>query len=164
MMNKNNRNVFIVVGVVIVLLLVTGFVFVKSRTASKQNQKEEALENVDVIPTVDSSVKVELEALPGKKEVILTVNGVPRGTATIDYELTYDAEGQGPQGAIGQCSKKKTEPEACDFRQLSSGKKITLGTCSSGTCVYHKVIGGIRLSLKFSGEYGEKIFEKDYDL
>ncbi len=163
MTNKNTRNILIIAAIVVVLLI-SGFLFVRSRNTSKQVQTEEALEETEIIPTVDSSVKVDLEVLPGKREVILTVKNPPPGTNTIEYELTYDAEGQGPQGAIGQCSKKKTDPEACDFRQLASGKKITLGTCSSGTCVYHKVLGSIHLSLIFSGEYGEKIFEKDYDL
>lgn len=163
MQDKNLRNILIIGGVVIVLFI-AGFVFVRSRSTSKQNLTEEILESTEVIPTVSSSVKVNLKPLAGKREVILTVKNVLIGTNTIDYELTYDAEGQGPQGAIGQCSKKKLEPESCDFAQLSSGKKITLGTCSSGACVYHKVIGSIHLSLKFSGEYGERIFEKDYDL
>jgi len=43
-------------------------------------------------------------------------------------------------------------------------KKITLGTCSSGKCVYHEVVGKIKVSLKFTGSYGEKIFEKEYEL
>ena len=43
-------------------------------------------------------------------------------------------------------------------------KQLTLGTCSSGTCVYHKVEGKIQLTLKFSGDYGQKLYEKEHEL
>lgn len=163
-MGETKRLFIIIGGVVIVLLLVGGIFLIKGKKQEKQPLQNEPLQNEEVIPTVDSSVKIDLESLPGKKEVVLSVKNIPAQTDSIEYEISYDAVGQGPQGAIGQCYKVRPERESCDFFQLSNGKKITLGTCSSGTCVYHTVTGPVRLFLKFIGKYGEKIFEKEYTL
>lgn len=151
---KNKKAV--IASVVVVILVVVGIVlFTVSQNAAKKQQADEVLNNEEAIPTVDSSVQVSLKALSGKKDVELTVKGIPNGTESVQYELSYDAQGQGPQGAIGTA-------ELHGERTLS--KKITLGTCSSGTCVYHTVVGGIKLSLLFEGGYGQKSFEKEYDL
>lgn len=151
-----NKNI-VIVGVVVVLVLVIGGVFFLSRSSSNtQKDTESSIENEAAIPTVDASVKVTLEALPGKKDVQLTVDSIPSGTKTLEYELSYEARNQGPQGVI-------TQPIDVSG-QRSYEKKITLGTCSSGTCVYHDVVGDIRLSLKFTGSYGQRIFEKDFPL
>ena len=83
---------------------------------------------------------------------MLKVGNIPKNTQSIDYELSYQTAQQGLQGVIGTVTSEKDNFE----------KKLTLGTCSSGTCVYHQVVGKIKLTLKFTGEYGEKIFEKEY--
>lgn len=151
-----NKKALIASSIVLVLLIVGGIFYTISSNQSKKSQLQDVLENEEVIPTVDASVQVSLKPLIGKKEVELTVKGIPRGTKTIEYELSYDARGQGPQGAIGTIELKRGES--------FFSKTITLGTCSSGTCVYHVVVGGVRLSLIFSGNYGERIFEKEYEL
>ncbi|MBI2051867.1 hypothetical protein HYT33_03850 [Candidatus Roizmanbacteria bacterium] len=156
MNSQGNKKLLVGIGIVVVVLILSG-VFVLSRVkSSKQEEPLEELENEEVIPTVDSSVVVSLEPTRGNREVVLTVKNIPSGTRRIEYELSYDARGQGPQGAIGSVELKKG--------QRSLEKTITLGTCSSGTCVYHDVVGEIRLSLKFMGTYGERIFEKEYRL
>jgi hypothetical protein len=151
---KNKKALAASVAVLIVIIL--GGVYYFTSSQSKQNQVKDVLQNEEAIPTVDASVQVSLKTLTGKKEAELTVKGIPSGTKTIEYELAYDAEGQGPQGAIGTVELKRGES--------FFSKTVTLGTCSSGTCVYHKVVGSIKLSLRFSGSYGERIFEKEYDL
>ena len=157
MKNILSNQKVVIGGVIAVLVLVVGSVFLLNRGSSdSEGQGESSIENEAAIPTVDASVKVALEALPGGKEVLLTVNGLPSGTKTLEYELSYDARNQGPQGVI-------TQPIDVSG-QHSYEKKITLGTCSSGTCVYHDVVGDIRLSLKFTGTYGQRIFEKDFPL
>lgn len=106
------------------------------------------------IPTVDSSVIVDLQQKTPGKEVVLVISHVPNGTKTIEYSLTYDTRKQNAQGVIGTIS---TSAETKEYQ-----KQITLGTCSSGTCVYHDVVGPIKVSLKFTGSFGEKVFEKDF--
>ncbi|PIV71225.1 hypothetical protein COW57_00670, partial [Candidatus Roizmanbacteria bacterium CG17_big_fil_post_rev_8_21_14_2_50_39_7] len=112
-------------------------------------------EEVDAIPTVDSSTVVTLKSLQGNKEILLEGKGVPSGTSSIDYELSYDTQGQGKQGVIGTIS---------DITGNTFEKQMTLGTCSSGRCVYHEVIGSIQVTLKFTGDYGERILIKEFSL
>ena len=151
-----SKKVLIIGGILILVLIVGGFLLMGRKGANNETGAESSIENEAVIPTVDASVKVTLEAIPGNKEVLLSVEGMPSGTKTLEYELSYEARNQGPQGVITQPIDVKG--------QRSYKKKITLGTCSSGTCVYHDVVGDIRLSLKFTGTYGQRIFEKEFPL
>ena len=143
----------IVVGVALILLIGGYFYFFSKKTA--QTTKEPEVTPVeDIIPTVDSSVKVDLTS-SSKKEALLSIDNIPNDTVIIEYSLSYETKQQGLQGVIGTIS--------LDNEQKYE-KKITLGTCSSGSCVYHEVLGSIKLSLKFTGDYGERLFEKDFTL
>ena len=103
---------------------------------------------------MDSSVKVDLKSVNAKKEVAVEVSNSPKGTETIDVELSYETKDKGLQGAIGTITVENG----------SGSKTITLGTCSSGTCVYHNVSSDIKVYLKFNGSYGERIFEKNFKI
>ena len=126
-----------------------------SRQEPKKIDQVQKKEEVDAIPTVDSSTVVTLKSLQGNKEILLEGKGVPSGTSSIDYELSYDTQGQGKQGVIGTIS---------DITGNTFEKQMTLGTCSSGRCVYHEVIGSIQVTLKFTGDYGERILVKEFSL
>lgn len=151
---KPEQKKYAIVGGIVVLLLLVGFFVIKG-----QNTKTEVVEEApveDVIPTVDASVKVSLEASDAQnKEVTLSASGIPSGTESVEYELSYLTASQGLQGVIGTVSLDGK-------RQFE--KELTLGTCSSGTCVYHQVVGKIKLTLKFNGDYGAKLFEKEFEL
>lgn len=137
---------------ILILLFLKPFAFKNKKVEEKTTERPTSV----LIPTVDNSVKVSLTSTMEGKEVLLLISNIPPGTNSIDYELSYQTVKQGLQGVIGTINLKNNENEI--------KKKITLGTCSSGTCVYHEVIGKINLSLKFIGDYGEKIFEKEYSL
>lgn len=141
----------IVLLVVIIIVLAVGGKDKETQqvTTPKVNQ-----DVADVIPTVSNSVQVEFEQQAGNK-VSITVDGVPDGSESIDYELSYDTPDKGLQGVIGQLEITGTK--------ASPEEEIFLGTCSSGTCIPHKVKGGIKVTLRFTGSYGEQLFEKDYD-
>jgi hypothetical protein len=152
---KLDKKQMMIVGGALVLLLVLGFLFFRGRVNTNDNQGEQT-EVEDLIPTVDASVKVSLEASDSTNhEVVLTASNIPAATQAVDYELSYQTASQGLQGVIGTITT---------IRGRGFEKKLTLGTCSSGTCVYHQVVGKIKLTLKFSGDYGEKLFEKEYSL
>ena len=149
---KLNKKSYIIGAVLLVLLTTVFFVF-----GRKQAPKEiinETSEIEELIPTIDSSVKVSLDSVAGSKELLLKVDNLPSNTKSVDYELSYQTAQQGLQGVIGTITNEKDSFE----------KKLTLGTCSSGTCVYHQVVGKIKLTLKFTGGYGEKIFGKEYEI
>ena len=112
--------------------------------------------NTEALPTVDSSVTVNLKADKLKHEVTLSISGVPQGTTKIDYEMSYLAQGDLPKGVIG----------SIDVAGKSSVEKsgITLGTCSSGACSYDKGVTSIKVSLKFNSDSGAKILEKEFQI
>jgi len=153
-MKPGHKKYLIIVGVVILLIIAGYWLFGKNKQTKVETTKPFPTE--EVIPTVSSSVKIDLRDTANGKEVILSAGNIPSQTQTVDYELSYNTAQQGLQGVIGTINLAEGDS--------AFEKKITLGTCSSGTCVYHKVVGKIKLSLKFNGGYGEKVFEKEYEL
>ncbi len=150
--NKKYLTIGIVVVLALVLVGVSGYLFSANK---KQNSAVKPSPTEAVIPTIDSSVMVALASTSAGREVTLTIGRIPSGTESIDYELSYQTAKQGLQGVIGTI----TTSGGADYK-----KELTLGTCSSGKCVYHQVVGKIKLTLKFSGSYGEKIFQKEYEI
>lgn len=148
------KNMIWVIGGVLVIVGIGLAIFFSQQKPKVVEQPKKA-EEVGVIPTVDASTTVTLSALQGNKEIVLKSTSVPSGTTSIDYELSYDTKAQGKQGVIGTVS---------DITGNSFEKQMTLGTCSSGHCVYHEVVGAIQVTLKFTGEYGEKILSKEFTL
>jgi len=163
------KKVYIVI--LFFVLFLFGFIFFiwKNKSFSKKETQSIVLPTDVLISTVDSSVKVEFKSLK-KGEVVLIINNEPKGTETIDFELSYKAlnndisEGEGliDQGVIGKCYKVDTSWQCGE--ETDSGRKIVLGTCSSGVCRYHNIAGPIKLNLKFSGSYGEKIYENEFKI
>jgi len=155
-MLKDKKKLIILIGILLTVLVIGG-VLIGSRKAEKEEEIESNLLPTEVaIPTVDKSVKVNLVSSSQGKEVVLMINGIPKGTESVDYELSYQTAQQGLQGVIGTVTLTANESKI--------EKNLTLGTCSSGNCVYHQVAGKIRLNLRFTGEYGDKVFEKEYEL
>lgn len=155
-MEKLKDKKILIIGLVsllVIIFLILKFFVFKNKPVKKEITISPTQE---LIPTIDSSVKVSLTSVLEGKEVLLSIKNIPTGTESIDYELSYETAKQGLQGVIGTVTLNSDKKEI--------EKKITLGTCSSGTCVYHQVVGKIKLSLKFSGSYGERIFEKEYSL
>ena len=150
-----NKKIAIIASAVV---LVLGIVVLVVRSTSGKKQAPKAVTQQteqDVIPTTDASTVVSLNPLEGKKEIELVVSGIPNSTTSIDYELSYQTQEQGTQGVIGTITS---------FSGNEFKKQITLGTCSSGKCVYHQVVGAIHTTLKFTGDYGEKVLEKEISL
>lgn len=157
----------IIIGVVCAVVVIFGVWFASnSNNKNKGQATENILENEPTIAPVDSSVIVKLEEAARKGEVRITIENAPNGTKKAEMELTYNRAARAeddtdsdviPDGVL----------TGCDFRSgLRSCVKegITLGTCSSGVCRYHSVVGNVKLSIIFSGSYGDRSFEKEYQL
>jgi hypothetical protein len=151
-MKKNN---LIIAGIIVVVLLLGGY-FLMGRGGSKTVAKPSTLAESEVIPTVDSSFKATVEGVENKTKAKLTFDGIPAGTTSIDYSVSYETESQGSQGIIGEGVEIKDGEKQFSVTRL-------LGTCSA-TCTYHKVVGKVRLEIKFTGKYGEKIYQNEYEL
>lgn len=169
-MNKNNK---IIIGVVVALVLLTGVIlYVMNNKSSETTKKtENVLDNEPTIAPVDSSVVVDFKQAAKKGETLLTIKNAPSGTKDIEFELSYEADsaaseesagGVSQQGAIGKCELNGSTWECGE--PSPEGRKIVLGTCSSGVCRYHKITSQIDVRLMFSGGYGQRVFEKKYSL
>ncbi len=164
-----NKKFLAITSVTIILIIILVFFLVK-KSKNSELELQEQLTNTEIIPTVDSNVKVKLTEADKRGELILTVDDAPTGTTAIEYQLTYDAisreEGGSvvPRGVIGKCIQQLSSKNTWSCQQPNSGEAIVLGTCSSGTCVYDNITGDINVQLKFVGSYGERIYEKDFKI
>lgn len=139
--------------VVVILVILMS---VSRKDKNVQNEQANTQPTEEIIPTVDSSVVVNLTHKGLTKDVTLSIKGVPKETKSVEYSLSYSTASQGIQGVIGTVNFDKGENKY--------EKDLVLGTCSSGTCIYHEVVSKITVSLKFSGSYGVKVFEKEFSL
>ena len=147
---------YLIVGGVIIIIVIAAIAIITTQGKNNNSAKEKETvfeEPAEVIPTVDSSVSVEIE---GNTEGTITVEGIPAGTEEIEYELVYDTKAGQPEGAFGKIDVKKGS--------TSTEEEITFGTCSSGVCRYHEIVGSVKGTFKFSGSYGERLLEKEFDL
>lgn len=152
-MKLSKKTMMIVGGVLLVLFVFLGYKFLFGRKVMVNNNEQTAPLD-GVVPTIDSSVKISLTALPGKKEVMLSVKNMPLNTTGLEYILSYETVEGGLQGV-----NSTAEITGRDFE-----KKITLGTCSSGTCVYHNIKDKVKIELIFKGNSGDKYFTKEYEI
>src|SRR3990167_8035163 len=150
-----NKNVIIAGLVILAIIIVGGFLLLSRNKSQKpeQNQTGNVLPQVEVIPTVDETVIVELITNKAKTEVTLSISNFPKGTTHLEYSLSYPVVDGTIQGT------ETTEPVDVSSESKYE-KKILLGTESSGSRVYHKVSGPINIEIKFSGEYGQKVYQK----
>ena len=164
------NKMFLAVGISVIILVIIIVIFYVRKNRNNDLELQEQLTNTEIIPTVDSNVNVSLKEADKRGELLLTVSDAPSGTTAIEYQLTYDAvsreEGGSvvPRGVIGKCIQQLSSKNAWSCQQPNSGEAIILGTCSSGTCVYDNITGDINVQLKFTGSYGERIFEKDFKI
>ena len=167
-MKLNRKQIMILGGIFLLLVSFFGYKYLIGRKPAVNNN-EQTNPSDNIFPTVDSSVKVNLKSIR-KGEAVLSVNDAPNGTKSIEFEMSYlvinedtgDGGGSVSQGAIGKCYEVKSVWECGE--PSPTGRKIILGTCSSGVCRYHNISGPIKISLKFSGSYGDKMFTKEYEL
>jgi len=160
----------IIVGIILILFLIIITIFLNKKP-NKNDNRNIIIPTEEAIPTVDSSVQVNFQPL-NKGEVVLKIKNEPKNTKEIDFELSYQVvnndladggETAIEQGALGKCYRFDNYWQ-CGEASDTGGRKIILGTCSSGTCRYHNIVGPIKVVLKFSGAYGEKIFEKEFNI
>jgi flagellar basal body-associated protein FliL len=90
------KKIAIIFIVLSILLVATGFFVYKSvfTNTSKQTQKVEDEEIVEILPQVDASVLVDVKKSVTKDNtVIMKVSGMAGKMASVGYELTYDSQG-----------------------------------------------------------------------
>ena len=153
-MKLNQKTAMVLGGIFLMIFIFSCYWLLIGRKATVNNRNEQVVPTDAVIPTIDSSVKISLTPLTGKKEVMLSIKNMPKNTNSLEYILSYETVEGGLQGV-----NSMAKITGSDFE-----KKITLGTCSSGTCVYHNIKDKIKIELVFKGDNEDKYFTKEYEL
>jgi len=148
----------IILIVVIVLLISIGLIFyLKNRFISTSEDEVIIPTPTVVLPTVSENIKVNLLPRNNNKSVDLSIEGLTSDISSIEYELTYQTGVGLPRGMLGTI-KLKGEKNI-------NKTDITLGTCSSGNCVYDTGVTSVNLSLKFNFSNGQSsVFQESYSL
>ncbi len=151
-----NKKTGIIIGVLVLLLLVTGFVVYKAVFSAKPAEVTQDLTPAVVAP-VDASISVDLtKSTSAANTVIVSVKGMGGKMTSVAYELMYESKGvtQGVTGKSVDVSGKDT------FE-----RDLYLGTCSRNVCTPHLGVTKVNLVLVFTDTSGKQSqFSKDYTL
>lgn len=153
-MNKKTGSI---IGVIVVLLVITGVVVYKSVFSGKPATDM----TEDITPTtlepVDASISVDLtKSTTADNTVVVSVKGMGGKMTSVAYELMYESKGvtQGVTGKSVDVSGKDT------FE-----RDLYLGTCSRNVCTPHLGVTQVNLVLVFTDSAGKQSqFSKDYEL
>ncbi len=144
MTNKKN---LLYVGLA-ALLLVSGAVVYKTVTAPKTPEVVE--EEVEVLPEVDASIKVDVtESRAKPNTIILAVSGLGAKYKSVAYEITY--ESQGLIKGVNSGSKPIEVTGEDGFE-----REVYLGTCSRNVCKPDAGVTAVSVVLEFTDSSGKR--------
>jgi len=143
--NGMNKLLVILGGAVLVLALIGGVVFMMTRNKAEDDSSTRPTQQVlrEIEP---EDIGFTLEASTDKQNVLIDVTK-PEGIKLIEYDLSYNAEGDLPRGTFGEIDIEGGE---------SLPKKVYLGTCSSGTCKPDKGITLVTVTAKVTYTNGDR--------
>jgi len=156
-----NKKIGIIIGVLVLFLLVTGFVVYKAVFSGTPTATTQTTNTITptAMPTVDSSIAVDLvKSTTAANTVGISVKGMGGKMASIAYEMTYDSNGLIKGVTSGSKPMDVTGKDAID-------QEIYLGTCSKNVCTPDPGVSKVTLNLEFTDSTGTKSqFSKDYTL
>ncbi len=154
-----NKQMYIIVGVVVVLIIVVAaFFMMRGKKEQSQIQTAQVQPTQEVIPTVDASVKVEVKSESDPKKFDMFIKGIPDKTKSLEYEISYETK-------EGEIQGFNSEVDIKSGQTTYEKKGFLLGTCSTGgKCTYHTVVGPLKVSIKFVGSYGQRLYENNFEL
>lgn len=146
----------LIVGAIIIISLVVGFLVARNLTGQKSQPVVEE-EPQEVLPLADSSILVDVSKSKSQANaILLSVKGLKGKMKTVAYELTYDS-----QGITQGVSAKPIEVDGKD----AFDRDIYLGTCSRNVCRPHPGVTSVSVTLLFTDQSGQKSqFSKEYPL
>ena len=150
----------IIAGVIIILLLLTGFVVYKTVFSGTPTPTQTTEDIIPAeLPAADASIQVNLaESTSAANTVVITVKGLGSKMSTIAYELTYESHGL--IKGVNSGSKPADVAGKDSFE-----RDIYLGTCSRNVCKPDTGVSKVTLNLVFTDTSGKQSqFSKDYEL
>lgn len=155
-----NKTGLIIAGVIVVLLLITGFVVYKAVFSGSPApaQTTEDLTPAE-IPPADASIQVNLtKSTATANAVVISVKGMGSKMSTVAYELTYESK-----GLIKGVNSGSKPLDVAGKESLE--REIYLGTCSRNVCTPDSGVSKVTLNLVFTDTEGKQSqFSKDYTL
>ena len=152
-----NKTGLIIAGIVVVLLLGTGFTVYKAVFSQKPAAPVEEIKD-ETLPLTDAAISVDITKSKVKDNtLVLTVSGLGSNYSTLAYEISYET-----QGVLQGVTSKALDLSGKDTFVRDD---IYLGTCSGKVCRPHTGVQKISLVIEFTDSSGEKSqFSKDYTL
>lgn len=134
-----DKKIWIVAAVLVVILAIGGVAYLafshKSASISQDNSQSQDL----AVPTLTpDAIGLTLTSARDGKAVLMQLTKID-GISSIDYEVTYTAQGNIPRGVIGHIDIKPTD--------TSEQQEVVLGTCSN-VCHYDTGVQDIKFVLK----------------
>lgn len=153
-----NKWALVGIGAVVIVLLVVGILFVKNKKTAKVPSVQTSPEE-QAIQMKPEDIGLELSPNAALTEVEMKISDVSKFNS-FEYEMNYDAiiDGESiPRGAIGSGDINPGD--------TSVERKITIGTCSSGTCKYDKGVTKISFIIRLNLKDGKTaVVKKDLNL
>ena len=156
---KKNRNLSIAAGVIVVLVVLVGAVFIirsSNNSANQQTNQVPTATDQPVLKIAAADLGITLTAGSGNKTAILGVADT-KDIVSLDYELSYMATVNGAQVARGAIGHIDIKTKGTPVKQ-----EITLGTCSD-VCHYDTGVTDIKVTLKINKTDG-KTYQADLTL
>lgn len=152
-----SKKIIIILVILILLSLVGGgYYFFAAEQESKPKIVEPPQVQEEVIPTANpEDLGFKLTARSDKKAVKFEVLNI-KDILSVDYELSYLAQGNIPRGAIGHVEVKPDDVKI-------STSYIDLGSCSSGKCKYDEGVTSVKMILKINKKDG-KVYSSEKSL
>lgn len=130
-----NKKALIGIGVII-LLLIGGVLWMRSRGASsetpEQTQKRRLSLPENIIPVAESPY-ISLSPTSDGRSITVTIHDLKKDAQELEYEIEYQTGGSSLQGF----------EDLLDLSQLPASATKLLGSCSAGgACTYHEDVAG----------------------
>lgn len=156
-MDKIRTHWKIVVASIIIIAIIAGLVLIINKFFHRSAINKQSGQIKSTLKAADPNIKVNLKPADLGKTLTLTITDYSFDITSIEYELTYQTENNKQEGVFGQIKLEN--------REKSIQRELTLGTCSSGVCRYHKLIDGLGLlTIKFNSPGGASRFQKEFKL
>lgn len=142
-----NKIVLAVIALVVLVILVGGayFMFFSKKPAPQPVVQEQTIKNIS-----PSDIGLTLTLSDNKRNVEMKITKL-EGIKSIEGEFSYDTQEKDPDSG-----EMMTVPQGGLVSTVSVQEKdvidqeISLGTCSSGTCRYPKILSDIKFVIKIT--------------
>lgn len=158
-----NRNNQIITGVVVVLLLISGFLIFgkKSKTVQQDTTQDQTVQKLSA-----EDLGLIITPKPDKKAIKFSISKAS-DIKSIEYELTYEADSTAQE--ISEGGEARVQRGITGDAKIDSGKGsyesewLDLGSCSKNICRYDTGVKSVSLTLKIVKQDG-KVYQSEKSL